>query len=190
MISSMHDASALTAAVHARSRRLPSGSRVDRHGRRTMGCTMSPPPGPAPTRSSAPGMAAGRGIAGFVAATGQSLTVRDVISDPRFARDVGERTGYVPIGDPVPAGARRRRRGDRRRVDPRPPACRQLGFRPGGPAMSTSSVHRRRRRRCWSSAPIEGGPLATATARLDRLPAADQARALGVIDTLLDAMER
>ena len=39
---------------------------------------------------------AGRGIAGFVAATGQSLTVRDPASDPRFARDVGEATGYVP----------------------------------------------------------------------------------------------
>jgi len=38
----------------------------------------------------------GAGIAGFVAATGQSLTVRDPTSDPRFARDVGERVGYVP----------------------------------------------------------------------------------------------
>lgn len=39
---------------------------------------------------------AGRGIAGFAAASGQSLTVRDPTSDPRFARDVGEATGYVP----------------------------------------------------------------------------------------------
>ena len=31
----------------------------------------------------------GAGIAGFVAATGQSLIVRDPASDPRFARDVG-----------------------------------------------------------------------------------------------------
>ena len=38
----------------------------------------------------------GAGIAGFVAATGQSLLVRDPASDPRFARDVGERVGYVP----------------------------------------------------------------------------------------------
>jgi len=38
----------------------------------------------------------GAGIAGFVAATGQSLMVRDPASDPRFARDVGERVGYVP----------------------------------------------------------------------------------------------
>lgn len=38
----------------------------------------------------------GAGIAGFVAATGQSVTVRDPVSDPRFSREVGERTGYVP----------------------------------------------------------------------------------------------
>lgn len=41
-------------------------------------------------------LAAGRGIAGFAAATGQSLTVRDPSSDPRFARDVGASTGYLP----------------------------------------------------------------------------------------------
>ena len=39
---------------------------------------------------------AGRGIAGFVAATGQSLAVDRVQDDPRFARDVAESTGYVP----------------------------------------------------------------------------------------------
>jgi hypothetical protein len=38
----------------------------------------------------------GKGIAGYVAATGQSLSVRDPTSDARFARDVGERIGYVP----------------------------------------------------------------------------------------------
>jgi signal transduction protein with GAF and PtsI domain len=38
----------------------------------------------------------GEGLAGFVAATGQSLSVRDAVSDPRFARDVAERTGYLP----------------------------------------------------------------------------------------------
>jgi hypothetical protein len=38
----------------------------------------------------------GHGIAGFVAATGQSITVHDLEHDPRFARDVAERVGYVP----------------------------------------------------------------------------------------------
>jgi putative methionine-R-sulfoxide reductase with GAF domain len=37
-----------------------------------------------------------RGIAGYVALTGQSLVVDQVQSDPRFARDVAERTGYLP----------------------------------------------------------------------------------------------
>lgn len=41
-------------------------------------------------------LSAGQGLAGFVAATGQSLAVRDAVADPRFARDVAERTGYVP----------------------------------------------------------------------------------------------
>ncbi len=37
-----------------------------------------------------------RGIAGYVARTGQSLVVDQVQSDPRFARDVAERVGYLP----------------------------------------------------------------------------------------------
>jgi hypothetical protein len=37
-----------------------------------------------------------RGIAGYVAATGQSLSVSDVRGDPRFAGDVADRTGFVP----------------------------------------------------------------------------------------------
>lgn len=38
----------------------------------------------------------GRGLASFVAATGQSLVIGRVDTDPRFARDVAEHTGYVP----------------------------------------------------------------------------------------------
>jgi GAF domain-containing protein len=37
-----------------------------------------------------------RGIAGYVALTGQALAVDRPADDPRFARDVAERTGYVP----------------------------------------------------------------------------------------------
>jgi GAF domain-containing protein len=40
----------------------------------------------------------GRGIAGWVASSGASIAVDDVGQDPRFARDVAERTGYVPRG--------------------------------------------------------------------------------------------
>jgi GAF domain-containing protein len=37
-----------------------------------------------------------RGIGGFVASSGQTLSVDEVHRDPRFAVDVAERTGYVP----------------------------------------------------------------------------------------------
>jgi GAF domain-containing protein len=38
----------------------------------------------------------GRGIAGWVASSGASLAVEDVAEDPRWDRDLAERTGYVP----------------------------------------------------------------------------------------------
>ena len=38
----------------------------------------------------------GQGIAGFVAASGQSLTVTDTTQDPRFASDLATDIGYVP----------------------------------------------------------------------------------------------
>jgi len=38
----------------------------------------------------------GRGIAGWAALSGQPIAVRDVRSDPRFARDVAESTDFVP----------------------------------------------------------------------------------------------
>jgi GAF domain-containing protein len=132
-------------------------------------------------------MRAGEGIAGFVAATGQSLTVRDVVSDPRFARDVGERTGYVPSaiqcvpvldddGEVIAVVSIL----DRQRAD-------TSGA--GGAAMSTAAFTEVAAA-LLSSAPADVGRLAEVTARLNRLAPTDQARALGVIDTLLDAMER
>jgi GAF domain-containing protein len=52
-----------------------------------------------------------RGIAGWVVSSGQPIAVRDVRTDPRFAADVAESTGYVPrsilaapltaLGEPV-----------------------------------------------------------------------------------------
>jgi GAF domain-containing protein len=41
-------------------------------------------------------ISAGQGIAGWVLASGQPIELSDVARDPRFARDVAERTGYVP----------------------------------------------------------------------------------------------
>lgn len=37
-----------------------------------------------------------RGLAGYAAVSGQSLSVEHPTDDPRFARDVAERTGFVP----------------------------------------------------------------------------------------------
>lgn len=38
----------------------------------------------------------GKGVAGFVAASGQTLVIDDVSRDPRFAGDVAKSTGYTP----------------------------------------------------------------------------------------------
>lgn len=41
---------------------------------------------------------AGRGVAGWVLSSGQPLVLEDVGADPRFARDLAERSGYTPRG--------------------------------------------------------------------------------------------
>jgi GAF domain-containing protein len=54
-------------------------------------------------------MPVARGISGFVASSGQTLAVDEVRSDPRFAADVAERTGYVPasiLAAPIAHGDR------------------------------------------------------------------------------------
>jgi GAF domain-containing protein len=38
----------------------------------------------------------GKGIAGYVALTGQPIAVADAIQDPRFASEIGKAIGYVP----------------------------------------------------------------------------------------------
>lgn len=38
----------------------------------------------------------GRGVAGWVAASGMPIAVDDLSADPRFSRETAERTGYVP----------------------------------------------------------------------------------------------
>lgn len=48
-----------------------------------------------------------RGLAGFAARTGQAMIVDQLADDQRFARDVAERTGYVPnslLVAPITAG--------------------------------------------------------------------------------------
>ncbi|HEY7874936.1 MAG TPA: GAF domain-containing protein [Actinomycetota bacterium] len=41
-------------------------------------------------------MPSSQGIAGWVVTSGQPMAIEDTTNDPRFARDVAERTGYVP----------------------------------------------------------------------------------------------
>jgi signal transduction protein with GAF and PtsI domain len=41
-------------------------------------------------------LSGGRGLASFVAASGQAVALSRVATDPRFARDIAEGTGYVP----------------------------------------------------------------------------------------------
>ena len=41
-------------------------------------------------------MDAGKGIAGWALSSGQSISIADAPSDPRFARDIAEATGYTP----------------------------------------------------------------------------------------------
>ena len=43
-------------------------------------------------------MPSGQGVAGWVLTTRQPIVIEDVQSDPRHAKDVAERTGYVPKG--------------------------------------------------------------------------------------------
>jgi GAF domain-containing protein len=41
-------------------------------------------------------MPSSQGIAGWVVTSGQPMAIEDTTNDPRFARDVAEKTGYVP----------------------------------------------------------------------------------------------
>ena len=54
-------------------------------------------------------MPSGRGIAGWVAMSGQPIAIDDLRNDPRFAKDVAEDTGYIPqalLAVPVVSPAR------------------------------------------------------------------------------------
>lgn len=125
---------------------------------------------------------AGRGIAGFAAATGQSLTVREPESDPRFARETALATGYLPSaiqcipvedrhGEVVAVLTLLDRSGT-----PSPPAdALPLGRVTELVAELLSAQH---------------GPSDDLQARLDRLPAADQARARTALLAVLDAIDR
>jgi GAF domain-containing protein len=65
----------------------------------------------------------GRGIAGWVASSGASIAVEDVAEDPRFAREIAERTGYIPTSIlATPLESRQTVLGVLSVLDRRPPA--------------------------------------------------------------------
>lgn len=126
---------------------------------------------------------AGRGIGGFAAATGQSLTVREPESDPRFARDTARATGYLPAAiQCVPVEDDRGEVVavltllDRGSADTPGPAAavpleritELVAALLSGPEQSTGDVQ----------------------ARLDRLPVAERDRARTALLAVLDALDR
>ena len=127
----------------------------------------------------------GQGLAGFVAATGQSLAVRDAVADPRFARDVAERTGYVPKaiqimpildGDGEVVGVMSMLDRGHHEGAPDDPPVALAGFADiAGPLLP----HGR-----------PDGDGADVAARLERLDPADRTAATTAITAVLDAIER
>ena len=130
-------------------------------------------------------LAAGRGIAGFVAATGQSLTVRDVASDPRFARDVGERTGYVPGAlHCVPVDGPD---GDVAAVI----SVLDRTESPAGADVSAVPIERITELAALLLSGVDvGGPPAGIDGRLAGLAPARQARAVAALSAVLDAIDQ
>ncbi|MAT05386.1 MAG: GAF domain-containing protein [Acidimicrobiaceae bacterium] len=131
-------------------------------------------------------LGAGEGLAGFVAATGQSLAVRDAVSDPRFNREVAERTGYVPNaiqivpildadGD-VTGVMSMLDRGHHDDVPNDPPFA-LPGFADLAAALLTRSQP-------------DGGRVVEVARRLDEMSSRDRGAALTAISAVLDAIAR
>jgi putative methionine-R-sulfoxide reductase with GAF domain len=127
-------------------------------------------------------LAAGRGIAGFAAATGQSVTVRDPASDPRFARDVGDATGYTPAAiQCVPVDA-----------DGEVIAVLSILDRAESDALAAGTPVAVEQITALVAVLLSGpagGPGASIEERLGRLPDATRGRAVAAVDALLTALE-
>lgn len=125
---------------------------------------------------------AGRGIAGFAAATGQSLTVRDPESDPRFARDAAAATGYLPASIqciPVEDG------------DGEVVGVLSILDRTENPlGAGVATVPLERVTELIAALLETDQPLGGVDARLARLSGADRERAVAVLGAVLDALKR
>lgn len=122
----------------------------------------------------------GQGIAGFVAATGQSITVHDLAQDPRFARDVAERTGYIPRS--IQCVPFHDTDGDVAGVISLLDRTEQEGATVGSASIEWFTA---------VAAPLcASGDAAWADERLDGLAPSDRARAGKVLDAVIDAFRR
>jgi len=132
------------------------------------------------------------GIAGWTLVTGQPLLIEDLSSDPRFARDVAEQTGYVPKGlMSVPLLHEERVLGVLQVLDrPQRPGfsldeMHLLGLFANEAAIALDLLQRSRR----AKAALEGAgadvaAVARVAAALDALVEDDRARALALLDAL------
>ncbi len=124
---------------------------------------------------------AGRGIAGFVAATGQSVTVRNPASDSRFARDAAEATGYIPESiQCIPVEDARGEVVAVLSILDR--ADNPLG--PGVPAVPLEKLTE------LVAALLAAGDPSAGSAGLAELSGADRAHLATILTTLLDSLER
>ena len=120
-------------------------------------------------------MPSGQGIAGWVLTTRQPIVIEDVQSDPRHAKDVAERTGYVPKGlMAVPSCTKNARSGCSRCSTGRPLSawgrwtCSGCS-RTRPPLPSTSCSARARRRACSTVPGRTSRSVARLAAALDGL---------------------
>ena len=138
-----------------------------------------------------------QGIAGWVLASGQAIAIEDVGADPRFARVVAERTGYVPKAlMAAPLDGRHGTLGVLQVLD-RPQLERfslremdLLGLFAGQAAVALEIVQAARAARAILGRPdADGGPLARLVAGLERLDGPRREQADAVLEALADLLE-
>jgi GAF domain-containing protein len=143
------------------------------------------------------GFPAGQGVAGWVLGSGQAIVLEDVEADPRFARDVAERSGYVPKGlMAAPLEGRDGVLGVLQVLD-RPQRARfslqemdLLGLFAAQAAVALEIVQAARAgRRAVTADGAEGGAVARLAAALGALEPSERVRADAVLDAVAALLE-